>query len=347
MAFKLEEPDELSFNTDGRHLPAGALRELATDVHVLYLGPDDVPRPLSRMRVGATGHDWDEAGKDDLSVTGLDYRAILNVRRLWSNSQLTWTAVDQAEIAWQLIQQTQQRVAGDLGIFKAWSGTSPTGVPLDRTFEAGDAIGERITELAERVGGFDWDLVPVSESALQLQVWPERGTNRGVVLETGGLVAKGRREFNPSSYANTLRYTGSTDPATTPVELEAPDLADAPEGRWEAVFGDDGLTTQSQLQDRADWQLANSQAPQPVYTLTLKPGRWKGPSHIWLGDPVLVVPRVGLLREVAVVLRVHEIAITLGESGQETVEVTVGGRRPDYRRRPTEFERRLANLERR
>jgi hypothetical protein len=345
VAFKLDEADELAFTLDGRDPLAEAVDELATDVHAIWTGANNIARLLSRCRVGNTSDDWDDDGHD-MQVTGLDYRAILNTRQLWSDSQLIWAATDQAEIAWALIQQTQLR-AGHLGISKAWAGTSPTGVPLDRTFQAGDKIGERVSELAERIGGFDWDLTPVSASALQLEVWAERGVDRGVVLEYGGLVAKGRREVNVSGYANAIRYTGSSDPVTNPVEVEAPDLALLPEGRWEAGFGDDGLTTQAALDDRAAWQLATSQVLQPVYTLTLKPGAWGGPDHIWLGDPVRVIPRSGRLRRVDARLRVYEIAVTLGESGEETVEVTAGGRRPDYRRRPAAVERRLKNLERR
>jgi hypothetical protein len=344
MAFKLDEADDLAFTLDGRHPLAEAVDELSTDVHAIWTGDNHDVRLLSRCRVGNTSDDYDEDGHD-MQVTGLDYRAVLNTRLLWSNSQLIWAATDQAEIVWGLIQQTQLRAGGDLGISKAWAGTTPTGVLLDRTFEVGDKIGERVSELAERIGGFDWDLTPVSASALELEVWAERGVDRGVVLETGGLVTKGRREVNVSPYANAIRYTGSSDPVTSPVEAEAVGLAQLPEGRWEAVFGDDGLNTQAALDDRAAWQLATSQVLQPVYTMTLKPGAWGGPDHIWLGDPVRVIPRSGRLRRVDARLRVYEITVTLGESGEETVEVTVGGRRPDYRRRPAAVERRLKKLE--
>jgi hypothetical protein len=341
---RLTEPSELAFTLDGRHPQAAQIQELGTDIHVLWTSASGATRALVRGRAGPTGDTLDE-NAHTVEVSALDYRAVLNRRRLYSGSTLTWAATDQAAIAWGLIQQTQTRPGGDLGIAQGAGAT--TGVLRDRTYEAGDSVGERIQELSEVIGGFDWDITPSSASGLSLDIWyPQRGVNRGVVLEYGGLVKAVRREVDPSNYANAIRYTGSTDPVTLPDEVEAADLAGRLEGRWDAVYGDDGLTTQTALDDRAAWQLAQAQVVQPTYTLTLRAGAWEGPSHIWVGDPVLVVVMSGRLAVIET-LRVYEIAFTLGSSGEEGVEVTVGGPKPDFRRRATATEKRLRDLERR
>lgn len=341
---RLTDPSEVAFTLDGRHPQAAQINELATDIHVLWTPASGATRILFRGRAGSTGDTLDE-NAHSLEVGALDYRAVLNRRRLYSGSTLTWAATDQAAIAWGLVADTQARPGGALGITQGVG--AATGVLRDRTYEAGDSVGERIQELSQVIDGFDWDITPTSASGLALDVWyPQRGVNRGVVLEYGGLVKAVRREVDPANYANAVRYTGSTDPVTLPDELEAPDLTTRLEGRWDAVYGDDGLTTQAALDDRAAWQLDAAQVVQPTYTLTLRQGAWDGPNHIWLGDPVLVVVMSGRL-SVMETLRVYEIAFTLGSSGEEGVEVTVGGPKPDYRRRPTLTERRLTNLERR
>lgn len=346
LRFKLTESSEVSFNLDGRHPQAEALTTLATDVHVLWT-PDEGPtRILYRGRVGNNGDDLSET-EHTTQFTTLDYRSVLNRERLYSTSTLTWTATDQAEIAWQLLQQTQTRTGGNLGISKG--GGNPTGISRDRTYEVGDSIGERIQELSEVIDGFDWDISPKSSSALALDVWsPQRGSDRGVVLEYGGLVSKLRRDVTVSEYGNALRYTGKTDasPALTAQELEAADIGTAPQGRWDLVFGDDGLVTQAALNDRAAWQLAQSQVIRPTYSLTLRRGSWDGPDHIWVGDTVRLIIKSGRL-DVDTSLRVYEIGVTLGESADETVEITVGGPKPDYRKRSSMTDRRLINLERR
>lgn len=349
---RLNENSDLSFSIDGRHRQADAIGELTTDVHLLFSDSTGT-RILDRCRVGPTR---DEVSEDEhrVEVTALDYREVLARRILYSDDTLTYTGVDQAEIAWALVDATQQRPAGHLGIDKGWTGTSPTGIDRDRTYEAGDSIGQRIQELSEVIDGFDWDISPVSASGLQLDVWhPMRGSDRGVVLIYGGLVAHVQREVNPSDYANALRYTGAEgdeeDPGPDPVEIEAPLLGqdgDWPQGRWDAAFGDDGLITQATLNERAAWQLAESQVIRPVYTVRLKRGGWGGPDHIWLGDTVRLIVASGRLR-VDASLRVHEIQLDIDEDGGETATLTLGGPRPDFRRWPSRVDRRLRDLERR
>lgn len=341
---RLTDPSEVNFSIDGRHPEAEFIDELQTDIHVLWTSEARQTDILARCRVGNTG-DTIDANRHTVEVPALDYRAVLDRRRLYSGDTLTWTGVDMGEIAWGLIQQTQARAGGDLGISRSWSGTTPTGFPLDRAFEVGDSIGERTKELSEIVNGFNWDVLPISASALSLCVWhPERGSNRGVVLESGGLVARVRREVPVADFGNAIRMTG--DDSLTPQELEAPDLANRPEGRWDAVYGDTALMTQDALNDRAAWQLDQSQVVQPVYTLNLRQGAWDGPDHMWVGDTVQVVIMSGRLR-VNTHLRIFEMAFVLGDNGQEDVEVTVGGPKPDPYRKVALTDRRLRNLERR
>jgi len=344
---RLTASSDASFTLDGRHPQALAVDELATDLHILWTAPGGTATQiLDRMRMGQSGDTLEEADHR-FEVAALDYREVLNRRLLYSTDTLTYAATDQAEIAWGLVDSTQGNLGGNLGISKGWSGTTPTGINRDRTYEAGDFVGARIQELSEVIDGFDWDVAPISASALELQTFfPQRGVDRGVVLIFGGLVAKARREVNPADYANAIRYTGSSDPATTAQELEAADLVSRPEGRWDAVFGDDGLITQQALNDRAAWQLAQSETLTPVWTLTLKQGAWEGPDHIWLGDPVRLIVKSGRL-DVDTTLRVFELEFAIGENGEETVQVTLGGPRPDYRRLPAVQNRRLTNLERR
>lgn len=341
---RLGDPSEVAYSIDGRHAQALAVDELTTDTHVLWTSDAGQTKILFRGRVGNTG-DTIGAEAHSIDVTVLDYRAVLARRRLCSGDTLTYTATDQAEIAWNLIAATQGNTGGDLGISKSWSGTTPTGVLRDRTYELGDSVGERINELSEVLGGFDWDITPTSASTLTLDFWyPQRGVNRDVVLELGGLVASARREVSVGDYANALRMTG--EEALTAQEREAPDLASRLEGRWDAVYGDTGLTTQPALNERADWQIDEAQTVQPTYTVTLVADAWEGPDHIWVGDPVQLVIRSGRLA-VNDALRVYEMAFNLGDHGEETVELTLGGPKPDPYRRVARVERRLRNLERR
>lgn len=348
---RLKDNSDLGFSIDGRHPQAAEIEELSTDVHLLFSTADGT-QILDRCRVGNTGDQIDQ-DRHVTQVSCLDYRAVLDRRILWTGDTLTFAGVDQADIAWELIERTQAHRSGYLGISKGFPDGS-TGVPRDRTYEVGDSIGQRIQELSEVIGGFDWDILPVSASGLALQTWyPQRGSDRGVVLILGGLASSISREVDTSDYANALRYTGArgddVTPGPDPVEWEAGDLdtpGTIPQGRWDAVFGDDGLKNQSALEDRAEWQSWWSEVIRPTYTVRLIRGGWGGPDHIWVGDTVRLIVPSGRL-EVDTTARVYEIQIDMDEEGGEAVTLTLGGPKPDYRRWPSAIEKRLRNLERR
>lgn len=347
---RLTDNSELSFTLDTSLAQAAYLQPLATDVHVLFTGPDGVTTALDRLRCGQPNITLD-ADKGRVAWTCLDYRAVVARRILYSDATLTYSDVDQGEIAWDLIDYTQGLTGGNLGIAKGWTGTAPTGVLRSPTYAAGDSIGQRIGDMANLIGGFDWDISPTSPSSMRLDVWfPQRGSDRGVILEQGGLMQTATIDLDPSDYANALRYSGAdgTDDAAGPTadELEAGGLGELPQGRWDAAFGDTSLNTQDMLDGRAAWQLGWSQVVRPVWTVVLKRGAWRGPSHIWLGDTVRVIAkRHGL--DVDMSARVYEVAVTLSGDGDEQVQLTLNGPRQRYAWRARRIEQRLSSLERR
>lgn len=340
LGFRLTEPSSVSFTLDGHSEEADVILELATDLHVLC---DE--QPVYRGRVGATSDDIG-GGTHRVDVRTHDYRELLERRHLYDEDQLLWENVDQSVIAWNLIQQTQAHPGGSMGISPGIGAVS--GIIRTREYKAGDSVGQRIQELSEVIDGFDWDVTPVGQSALHLDVWfPLRGTDRGEVLEYGGAVRHVRREVDPGEYANSIQVTG--EEGLLVEEREASDLADPiarPEGRWDGVYGEQTIKRQSTLEERCRWQLAVAQVIQPTYTLTLKPGAWPGPDHMWLGDTVQIRLASGRVN-VDTPLRIYEIDVTLGQAGEETVQVTVGGPKPNFKVRPSRFLRRLRDLERR
>lgn len=332
--WRLTEPSEASFTIDGHDAQAELITELVTDLHVYRDG-----RRLYRGRVGPT-QDVVDGRRHTVTVPTGDYRGVLRRRILYDTDQLAWTATDQAAIALGLIDQTQAHVGGDLGI-TAGLGAS-TGVARDRTYEPGKAVFEAVQQLSEVINGFDWDIDPDSR-ALDIY-YPQRGENRGVVLDLGGLVTGFTRDVDPSTYANANRVNG--DDTVTAEVREATDLATRPEGRWDAQHGYTTISEQATLDERANWQIEQDQLVVPTYTVRLKKGRWEGPDHVWLGDPCKLVLPSGRLA-VDTVLRVYEIAVDIDDNGTETVDVTLGGPRPDPRRLATDQLVRLDQLERR
>lgn len=349
VTFKLNASAEASCEIDGRHEAALWIQELATDLHVFRAPAPGAPaQRLFRGRIGKSGDELDGTSHT-VQVPALDYRAVLARRRLMSGSQVTYAGMDLGAIAMALITQAQNKPGGSYGITPR--GSTTVGVTADRTFKLGDAITDKIQELSEQEQGFDWDITPVDDFALVFDIWPgERGTDRGVILEwgAGGPIEKLSREVDSSTFANAVRLNGTaaegtqTEPAIQ--ERLAADIANAPEGRWDGVYGEQIVTTPA-LSARADWRIAESQIVQPTYSVTLKRGFWRGPDHIFLGDPVRLIVYSGRLR-VDTTLRVQEIPIAISEEGTEQVQLKLGPARPDYKQRAVDIANRLLDLER-
>lgn len=344
---RLASPSEASFDIDGRHPEAKYIAELATDLHAVYhpaSGPSSI---VYRGRIGTASDTLDES-THTASVSSMDYREMLRRRLLYNASTLSYVSQDQADIAFNLITQTQSLPGGDLGISKGLG--NPSGVVRTLTYNAGDSIGDQIQTLSQLYGGFDWDVVPTSPSALALNIWTSiRGNSVGVVCEYGGLVQSVRRELRSSDYANAVRVTGDQTATTppTPQERSASDIATVAQGRWDKALPAPGTVDLVALQSRADAVLANTSALYPSYSLTLRRGGWTGPGHIWVGDRVTVVVESGRLAVVDSSLRVQEISIDIADDGTDQATLTVGRPPLNYDRWPSLVDQRLRDLERR
>jgi hypothetical protein len=344
---RLAAPSEASFDIDGRHPNAAAIAELSTDLHAVYdpaAGPSSI---IYRGRIAATSDTLD-AKAHTVSVSSMDYREVLRRRILYSSDTLSYVGQDQADIAFNLISQTQAQAGGNLSIYKGLG--NPSGTTRTMTYAAGDSIGDLIQTMSQMQNGFEWEITPTDPSALALNLWTSvRGNSRGVVCEYGGLVESVRREVRPQDYANSIRVTGDQSQPTppTPQERTASGIASRLEGRWDKALTAPDTVNLAALQSRADFMLTYYQAVIPSYTLTLKRGAWLGPGHVWLGDTVVVVVKSGRLSVVDSSLRVYEIQIDIADDGSDQATLTVGRPSLNANRNPSITDQRLRDLERR
>lgn len=345
LTMRLTEPSEVSFSINGED-PAidphgnGDL-ELREDIHVTWEEDNGSQTEIFRGRVGGTT-DSLEATTHTVGVTAHDYREVLNRRRLYSTDQLTYTTADQAFIAWNMINITQTKTGGNMGITRGTGQT--TGKTRDRTYLAGDSIGERIQELSEVLDGFDWDIEPSGPSALEFNIYyPQRGQNNNVTLEWGGeAVQTLERTVDPADFANALRLTGKDDGIFA--EREGGGLADNPTGRWDGIFTSN-IKLQTTLDERAEWLLDKHRAIVPSYSIQLREGFWRGKNHIWVGDTVRVVIPSGRLKT-NIELRVYEIDFSITDDGVTEITLIVGAPKLTIRQVIPKMLRWLNRLER-
>lgn len=350
--FKLGASSEASCTLDGNDPASAEIVELATDMHVFRSeGRGKPKRRMYRGRIAKTNDSLDANGHT-VDVPSIDYRELLKRRLIMSgtlDADRNFVQKDQSLIAWTLLESQQSRTGGDLGITRGLGQSS--GKLRDRAFNFGDSVGDKLQELSEVIEGFDWDITPTSDSAMQFDIWsPQRGVDRGEVLLYGGNIGSVTRSVDSSEYANAVRLTGKQSDGSggvepPPHEGVATDIVTRPEGRWDKLYAED-ITTTAGMADRRDWRLADAQIIQPSYTVTLQSGWWSGPDHIWLGDTVRLVIMSGRLR-VDTSVRVQEISVDIGDDGTEDVSMTLGYPRKNFTTKLKSIDSRLAKLERR
>lgn len=322
-SFGLTDGSTIGFSLDGRDPMASYIQELETDLQVLWRHPETKESTiLERYRVSTIG-DQLTGDSFEATVAGSDYRSVLERRILWASDTKTWSNTDQSVIAWNLIDQTQSRPGGWLTIWPQTGRT--TGIKRTVTYEAGDSIASRIQELAEMGDGFDWAISPAGPETLALNIWyPLRGVTRDEVLHYGGAITSLNRTFNPADFANAVRVTADSDTETklTAVEKNSPTISADKAGRWDAQIGISNITNQTNLNSRATWELNQALTRRAGYTVTLKPGWWQGPSHLWLGDRVPLIVKAGRL-DIATMVRIYTISVSISDSGEEEIQLSL------------------------
>lgn len=350
LTFKLGSNSDTTIEIDGRSEAAKWITELETDLHVQWRPDPATPRrQLYRGRIGKVS---DKLDRDThrLTVPSVDYRGLLARRMLFTGSTVTYTNVDQGLIGWNLINGVQNPTGGGggMGITQNPAGVT-TGVLKSRTFTLQDEVAAKLQEFAETDNGFEWDILAPDPFNLYYTVfYPRRGADRQVILEYGGNAPEVNRDVDSSGYGNAIRVKGVAPEGGSeppPYEAYAADIATRPEGRWDLVVTTQ-LTTGAAINERMAWQLAQAQVIPISYTFKMRPGWWRGPDHVWLGDSVRAIVYSGRL-EVDAILRVQQIEITPLRGGGEEVMISVGSPPPDPRRRASDIERRLDALERR
>jgi hypothetical protein len=338
MEFHLNKPCVVpNITIDGRAgVEVDSINEIATD-YLVYRNEEFLFR-------GRIHYGQDNLGqkKHTVNFSAIDYRGLLDRRIIWND--LTYTNIDQSQIAWNLIAHSQTRPGGTLGITRG-SGQS-TGRLRTRPYERGQNVGTLIQQLSEVIDGFEYEVSPELEFNL---FYPQRGSEKDFVLDYGGTVSNISRTVSSADFANVIGGSGdSGDPDTANpwYGLAAGNITTAPEGRWEKQIGYPDVRLQDTVQEKVEADLVRYGTIRPSYVLTLRPGYWNGKSDLWIGDSARLVIKSGRLN-VNDIVRVHEVDIKLDENNEETVAITVNAPEPTLDGRFLGFETRITTLERR
>jgi hypothetical protein len=342
-----------SFTLDGRSAAAAQVLELRTDVIAWrwdeHVGADV---PVGRFVVD---HAEDQITEQSHTVTftGHDYFAML-LRRILVGPQ-NYTNTDQDNIATSLVTIgsvlaqssgapiTSFAPAGFLPIMVARCNPDGTaraalsGQLRTRQYTPQSVIGELVDQLANVQGGFDYDVVPALRAGgLGLQAgvdalrvfYPYQGEARtDMLLAYGSNVSTLTRTVAAADYGNYYRLLGDNGGAANQLFAETwTDEALHPDptrlGLWQLWENASDVNQQATLNEQVAGLLAQSSILQPSYTVGMRPG-----AYVWgsprMGDTVRLLIQTGRL-DVDTSVRVVGIAYSIGDDGDENVELTVG-----------------------
>ena len=203
----------------------------------------------------------------------------------------------------------------------------PSGQLRDRSYLGNQVLSEALWNMSRSYRGFDADLLPygLGDADAVRVFYPYQGVQRfDMALVYGATVSALTRTVNAGDFATAWRVLGQgTEEAQLFAEAWSPDAVniDGP-GLWQSGENASDVSIQSTLDDKAHGDLARSSVLTPSYTVTMRPGAysWGSPN---MGDVVPLVVRSGRI-DVATDVRVVGLAWSVGDSGEEAVEVTVG-----------------------
>lgn len=298
------------FSIDGTSADAAEIVERRDDLWIYRNG-----ELLFRGRIVGAEDALDEDAHR-VQFLAVDYRGMLSLAAKVEPPVPTFSAVDQAQIVWQLIEDRQALSGGDWGIVEGVGSTS--GTNRDETdITPGAPVGDVIDRLLRRDGGGEWEISPTLELN---RWWPTRGSDNGVVLDYGGVISrvgKSLAEFGNAAVA-------SGDSATTPASASTADVGTDQRGRWTVSQGFSTVSVQATVTAKAQWLADQASTVESEWAATFRPDGWAGKSHVWIGDTVELRVSSGRL-SVADPHRVAELQVVCGDDGTETVTAGLVG----------------------
>ncbi len=238
-------------------------------------------------------------------------------RRSVSGTTEKWVATDQFDIAWELIDYTQDKVDGDLGITRGPEADS--GVLRDRTFPFWEQpfIGDEIVAMSELSDGFDFE---IDAERVFHMYYPNKGAVKSIPLELGKNIATFGLQEDATGMANSFSAIGAGDGSNTCIAVAIDATSRSQYGLLEANESFTDIKTFTTLQSRATSRLARIKKPRRQPNLYAVFEADQDYDDYEVGDRVQVEAEDGYIsfdEQMRIITMTHQIT----NEGRETVTV--------------------------
>jgi len=305
--FRMNEPDEFRFSLSSIDLinyvdPVSQLKEGLTEAVLLRNGVPIFTGPI--WNITCTSND------KILKCVAQDVASYLKHRNIVTATKFTKKRF--AAAAWKLIQDTQARSYGDLGITLGLDAvTNPTGT-FSYAAKSGKTIYNAIDDLAKGTNGFDWEI----NTARQLMMYyPRIQTSSLLTLEYGGNIKNYSVQGMGAYVANEVFARGGNKIVSSTYSDPA---SQAFYGLRQLSVSNSNAKSKAKLDALARGNLNLRKNPRLVPQLTVD-SEMVNPfeGDIWFGNLVNTVINDGWVQFNGI-MRCSGFQLTIGKHGDET-----------------------------
>lgn len=246
-----------------------------------------------------------------LEVSAKGYFNLLKQR--YTGASRDFTATDAGEMAWTLIDESQNLADGDFGITE---GTIQTSVNRDRLWEYKN-IYEAIIDLSEVEDGFDFELTPAKTFNIY---WPRKGSDKsddqifqwGKNIRAVALV----KDFTEPVNSITVLGSGFSPAMLTSTQTDTTSRSNY--GLRQEIYPYKDVDIQGLLDDKALRLLDERKGPKHLLSLDQIPGTDPNWGEVDVGDWVRIRITYGFLNFNSV-LRIQKMEIWITDEGEERI----------------------------
>lgn len=325
--------------------PSATAENLAAGRTALYVVNDNVP-----VWSGMLWKRPRNPGDNTITLIAAGWHSYFRHRRFRTDK--TWTAVEQLDIAREVIDHAQAVSAGNVGI--TTTDTNTSGVTRDRTYLGRERkpYGETLEQLAAVRNGFDFRYDTHRNSAGDIEVafrtsYPATGRPTNLVFEDGSNCEFVRLESSAERLANHTTATGAGEETQMLIATaeDAASLNSYPLLEDVAAYVD--VTVQATLDDHVNRDLARNLNPAEYFTIKLDPGADPGLGSFVIGDQARAVYS-DPFETIDQTVRILQIKVEIGDTDQVTLKLGPLDpvHAPDIGTDRRETDRRLGQLER-
>lgn len=239
------------------------------------------------------------------------------VKRRYVDTTQNFNAVEQFDIAWNLINFTQSKTNGNTGMNWTRAGVAASGITRTRNYPFWERanIGEILMDMSAINNGFDFD---VSPTKVWTVYYPSKGAVQTVPFELGKNIQTLSLGEDATDTANTFSAIGAGDGKNTCIAVATSGANQTTYGLLEASESFTNIKHYATLQDKATERVRMLKSPRLSPNVTIWDTGDPAPYQYVVGDKVTIRAKDGYF-DLDQQFRIISVVFNLSNEGREAI----------------------------